>query len=199
MGKIGWGVGGSISLHLVLASVLWPPMPPRTGFSHANLIQVVLVSTSNQPPSPVLTALNKDRPPTKIISSKPVQLQSRPVPDPTVNSNDANINSSDPEPPDKNSTHYLSIHEVDQPAMPLDEWNIDADTLPRGYTLRLVLELWISTSGNLDKWELVESSPNEQIALKAIEHIGKAHIQAALLNNIAVPSFRRLEIVIIRE
>lgn len=97
------------------------------------------------------------------------------------------------------ATGYLPIDSVDQPAMPLGDWVIDTDVLPRGYTLRLILQLWISAGGTIDHWDLVGGTANPMLAGKALAHLDQTPIQPALLNQVAVPSLRQLEVVVTRE
>ena len=79
------------------------------------------------------------------------------------------------------------------------DWAIDTDVLPRGYTLRLVLQLWISADGTLDRWEILGDTANLELAQKALTHLNDTPIQPALLHQIAVPSFRQLEVVVTRD
>jgi hypothetical protein len=83
--------------------------------------------------------------------------------------------------------------------MPLGDWVIDTDVLPRSYTLRLVLQLWISANGTIDHWDLVGDTANPVLAAKALAHLDQTPLQPALLNQLAVPSLRQLEIVVTRE
>lgn len=94
---------------------------------------------------------------------------------------------------------YFPINEVDEPATPQGDWLVDTEVLPHGYTLRLVVLVWISASGNIDKWELESLSGNKAYAFKALTDLDRTLVNPAMRNNIAVPSYRRLEMVITHE
>lgn len=96
-------------------------------------------------------------------------------------------------------TDYLPIGSVDLAASSTDDWAINTEILPRGYSMRIILKLWISANGRIDHWEFEVEPHNEVLALKALEKIKQAQIQPALLNKMPVPSFRQLEIFISRE
>jgi hypothetical protein len=94
---------------------------------------------------------------------------------------------------------YLAIDAVDQAAVPQGDWAIDSDILPRGYTLRLVLKLWISAGGTIDHWEITDDGGNPALAAQALSTLDRTPIQPAQLHHIPVPSYRQLEVVLTRE
>lgn len=94
---------------------------------------------------------------------------------------------------------YLSFDEVDQAAEPLGDWVIDTDMLPRGMTLRIVLQVWISAAGGIDRWELVGDTDSTAIARRALVDLSRTPMQAAFLKQQPVASFRRLEILLQRD
>ena len=95
---------------------------------------------------------------------------------------------------------YLPIEAVDQPATPLGDWEINPDELPRDTTLRVQIQLWISAQGMIDQWDLLDASlADTGLVNKALSNLQQTRLQPALLNHVAVPSVRRLELVISRE
>ncbi|MEO6852521.1 MAG: hypothetical protein ABI410_20585 [Rhodoferax sp.] len=158
------------------------------------VIQAELIADASYAPPPAISdAPAMDPAPT--ASAPPRPVHSPPATQPTA-----------PEIPDvpitpqaPTTTGYLPIDAVDQPAMPLGDWVIDTDALPRGYTLRLVLQLWISAGGTIDHWDLVGDTANPVLAEKALAHLDQTPVRPALLNQVAVPSLRQLEVVVTRE
>lgn len=194
--KYGWALAGSLGLHILVAGLLRQPTPPRQkGSVRVVVVQAELISeparlsVTSHPPAKLA------QPPT--LPSVPLTAKAPPIPErsqqPLPAATDTDI--SDNVAP----LGYLPIDAVDEPAVPLGDWIIDTEVLPPHYTLRLVLTLWISAEGTIDKWELQDETGNQALARQALAYLDKTPIQPALLNHIAVPSFRRLEIVISHE
>lgn len=194
MGKIGWATLGSVVLHACLFGIFWPRIPPRLATANPTIIHAELMTDTSHSLAPAVNDAAAWYPaPTASAPSRPVN--SRPAtPPPTPEIPDVAVT---PEAPA--ATGYLPIDAVDQPAMPLGDWVIDTDALPRGYTLRLVVQLWISAGGTIDHWDLVGDTANPVLAEKALAHLDQTPIHPALLNQVAVPSLRQLEIVVTRE
>ncbi|MFM1980852.1 MAG: hypothetical protein RLZ68_2117 [Pseudomonadota bacterium] len=91
---------------------------------------------------------------------------------------------------------FLSIDEVDTPAMPVGEWVIDFSELPPGRISGLVIEMWISAAGKLEHWELVGDLANRELIKRSLRQLAATPINPALLNGRSVASFRRIEILI---
>lgn len=189
-----WALAGSIGLHALTAYSLWPQTPlrpahPNTLLVHAQILPVhENIGTAVQPPP--------------ISKSPPIPLH----PVTPVSAGDSHLPphmaeiAVEPEPvPLVEQGGYFPINEVDEPATPLGDWLVDTEVLPHGYTLRLVVLVWISASGNIDKWELDSLSGNKAYALKALTDLDRTSVNPAMRNNIAVPSYRRLEMVITHE
>lgn len=195
MGKIGWATLGSVALHTCLFGIFWPRIPPRLATASPALIHAELIAdtSSSLPPTTNSNAPAIDPTPTASAPSRPVKsLAARPPAAPEIP--DAPVTPTTPA-----ATGYLPIDAVDQPAMPLGDWVIDTDVLPRGYTLRLMLHIWISAGGTIDHWDMVGETANPELAEKALAHLDQTPIQPAVLNHIAVPSLRQLEVVVTRE
>lgn len=198
-GKLGWAVVGSVVLHIGLAAILWPPIPPSIVSRYPFVIQtklifdtphtaLVLSAEPSIAPSVPATSRSASAPQSAVTAYRPETLGVAPV---------LELELELPKPPEP--TGYLPIDAVDQAAIPLTDWTIDTEVLPRGYTLRLSLQLWISASGTLDRWEILGDTANPALAHKALAHLNDTPIQPALLNQIAVPSFRQLEVVVTRD
>jgi len=94
---------------------------------------------------------------------------------------------------------YLPFEAVDQAAVPMGDWMIDTDVMPPGRSLRVVLKLWISATGVIDHWELSGIAGDEEaLARRALTNLSKTLFQPAFLDQVPVPSFRQLEIVLVR-
>lgn len=62
------------------------------------------------------------------------------------------------------------------------------------------IQLWISAQGTIDQWDLLDASlADTALVDEALSHLQQTRLQPALLNHVAVPSVRRLELVISRE
>ena len=188
-----WALVGSIGLHALVAYSFWPRTPLRpvrtlTTVVHAELLPPPGLAASTAPPpiplpAPV-AAIEAPLDPASADASSPVQPHAVEPP-----ANPASL-------PPADRDGYLSIDEVDAPAIPIGDWRIDTEVLPHGYTLRVVILVWISATGNVDKWELDSQSGNKAYALKALVDLDRTTLRPAMRNNISVPSYRRLEIVI---
>lgn len=182
---------GSVALHVGLITLLWPSLPPRIVSRHPFVIQAKLITAKLEtvPATPV------DAPAAPAALEQPAPLPAA-LP-PSLNTPEP---APVPEPPAPlEPAGYLPIDAVDEAAVPLADWAIDTDVLPRGYTLRLVLQLWISAQGSLDRWEILGDTANRALAQKALANLADTPIQPALLHQVAVPSFRQLEVVVTRD
>ena len=104
-----------------------------------------------------------------------------------------------PSPTSPSQSGYLPIDAVDQPAEPLGDWAINASAIAPDQHVRLVLRLWISASGSIDKWELADDAGQPELAQKILMSLDQTPLQPALLQQMPVPSFRQLEMLITRE
>lgn len=184
-GKFWWAVTGSVGLHAALLWIGWQQTSP----SKANTAPP-LVLRATWVPAPTQIALPAPSPPHEPTPPIESAAPSKPVTAPTP---------TEPTGVNQAPTDYLPIESVDQPASPNDDWAIDTEVLPRGYSMRILLKLWISSSGQLDHWEFEVEPHNEALARKALQQLDQARIQPARLNNIAVASFRQLEVFISRD
>lgn len=118
---------------------------------------------------------------------------------PTPAPSAATQSESAPSPTNPTLSGYLPIDAVDQPAEPLGDWAINANAIPPDQHLRLVLRLWISASGSIDKWELADDAGQPELAKKILMSLDQTPLQPALLRQMPVPSFRQLEMLLTHE
>lgn len=188
----GWAVLGSLALHAGLFAVFWSHTPPRLVPNQGTLIEARL-----QPPPAASLAIAASsavvRAPASVAPPKSPARRAQSAAAPAAIVEEPATTTQ----PDL--AGYLPIDAVDEPAVPLSDWAIDTDVLPRGYTLRMVLQLWISATGTIDQWALVEDGGNAELAYKALATLAQTNIRPAQLHLIAVPSYRQLEVVLTRE
>ena len=221
MARYAWAVGLSTVLHVGLLYQAWPETPNRLTPSIVYISSTLETDRPETPVPPVLPHAVKSQAAvsqplaeqahaaataTDLSSARsdPLASPSETLPDapmPTVSQpaensvNTESIPQAAPSPPDG----YFPFEDVDQPATPIGEWLINADMLPRGAVLRIELWLWIAASGKIDRWELAPGTESEALVLRVLNELSETAVQPALRNNLAVPSFRRLEVVLSRE
>lgn len=211
-------LGFSLALHGWLLYLAWPTplqrLVPAVVYVTARLAQNDSVAKFPPPQPPLLPKLQvrpqKKSPQTapKPINDEPANaslpadsLWAEPSTEIKVDKPADAINSSAPAvaPPLPSPDGYYPFEDVDQPATPLGDWLIDGNVLPRGAIVRIELWLWISANGKIDHWELGPDTPINPELERALAELDQTPVQPALRNNIAVPSFRRLEVFISRE
>ncbi|MFZ4285276.1 hypothetical protein [Variovorax sp. HJSM1_2] len=94
---------------------------------------------------------------------------------------------------------YFSFDEVDRPAKPLGDWLVHPETLPRLSSVRAEIWVWISATGQIDRWELAPDAQPRDLLMRALSEFDLTQLRPAMRNNLAVPNFRRIEIVISRD
>ena len=188
MGKIWWAIASSLILHFCLLYILWPSSPRRL---------VTPVNTATAVVMPTVRLIEPPHADAKLDDIAPKLTQHK-----QTGTKENLIKQYPPQTETKVGAFlpgYLPIEAVDAPAAPYGDWNIDPDVLPRGYTIRLVLQLWIGANGTIDNWTVDTEPVNEEFAQKALSNLKETRIRPALLRDKAVPSYRRLEMVISRE
>jgi hypothetical protein len=90
---------------------------------------------------------------------------------------------------------FFTIEEVDQAALPTLDWELSQQLAAKLKLRRLVVELWISNTGQLLDIEIVSSAPETTSGQR--EEIVKSLLQTtmtpAVKNGLMVPSHRTLE------
>ncbi len=94
---------------------------------------------------------------------------------------------------------YFAFDAVDPPAIPFGDWFVHTEVLPRFSSIRAEIWIWISASGQIDRWELAPGSEPYDLLMRALSELDLTRLSPAMRNNLAVPSFRRIEIVVSRE
>ena len=184
---------GSVALHLLALVVVSPPTPEKQisphhsqSVVHARLIPVQDAGIANTAPVPNPNPVTPLPPAAAVPPPEPLPAEDPPETPAT--------------PASPSLPGYLPIEAVDQPATPLGDWEINPDELPRDSTLRLQIQLWISAQGSIDQWDLLDGSQADTaLVYKALSNLQNTRLQPALLNHVAVPSVRRVELVISRE
>jgi hypothetical protein len=169
--------GAALALHLGIATVVGPMLQGEVAAPPAPASAVVVrridappaVSTVNEPPAPA------PAPPPRGTAATAVA----PVP-----------------PATGTSSAYHEIEDVDVPATPQPDWNIDADGLARVGVRRLAFEVYVSREGVAERCAILSMDPPLIDARPAIaERLCRTRLSPALRQGQPVPSVRRLELL----
>lgn len=100
------------------------------------------------------------------------------------------------------SRHHFDVSEVDTAAVPQPDWQVDIELLlARGIT-QLHFEVLISETGQLERCEVLQVEPptaavqDESLAQTLAAHLCTTTATPALRAGVAVPSVRRIELVL---
>ena len=100
------------------------------------------------------------------------------------------------------SRHHFDVSEVDTAAVPQPDWQVDIELLlARGIT-QLNFEVLISETGQLERCEVLQVEPptaavqDESLAQTLAAHLCTTTAPPALRGGVAVPSVRRIELVL---
>ena len=100
------------------------------------------------------------------------------------------------------SRHHFDVSEVDTAAVPQPDWQVDIELLlARGITL-LHFEVLISETGQLERCEVMQVEPptaavqDDSLAQTLAAHLCTTTATPALRAGVAVPSVRRIELVL---
>jgi len=100
------------------------------------------------------------------------------------------------------SRHHFDVGEVDTAAVPLPDWQVDIELLmARGIT-QLNFEVLISETGQLERCEVMQVEPrtssvqDDSLAQTLAAHLCTTITTPALRAGVAVPSVRRIELVL---
>ena len=105
-----------------------------------------------------------------------------------------------PSPPDTRpptgaaSSRFLPTDDVDQPAAPQGEWSIDTTRLPLGVIYRAQLGIWIDAAGQIQRVEIDELRPDDDLARKALQNLVSTQMLPALLSGLPVGNVRHIEL-----
>lgn len=180
----------TLAVHVGLIWIFIERPPARPASADAVIVAATLIESSA--PSLAANAMEQVAPPTKAEANLVASM-------PQPATSDAARGILEHGPTSKERFGYLPYDEVDQAAVPIGDWVIDTDRLPRGATVSVVLQIWISASGVIDRWELVGDTDNEILARRALSDLARTPMQPAFRNQIAVANYRRLQIVLQRD
>ena len=100
------------------------------------------------------------------------------------------------------SRHHFDVSEVDTAAVPQPDWQVDIELLlARGIT-QLHFEVLISETGQLERCEVLQVEPataavqDDSLAQTLAAHLCTTTATPALRAGVAVPSVRRIELVL---
>ncbi len=91
---------------------------------------------------------------------------------------------------------YYTSEEVLEPAKPLGDWVLDFQALPNGRTFQIFLEIWVLENGELEKFELIDASINDDFARLATRNLLQTPMSPAMQDGKPVASVRKLAILI---
>jgi len=90
---------------------------------------------------------------------------------------------------------FYMINEVDQPASPDSDWNLDTGVLDEAGVTRLAFEVFISSSGEVVECRILEPATLPEAASAMLEdRLRHATLRPAQRAGAAVASFRRIEL-----
>lgn len=186
-----WAAVASLGFHAALLGWLWPGGTTRMATPQKQYVEAYLVPLQAPPLANAPTSANLSPPPLEVPAPRPTGAPT-PKPQSPYMTLEAAPSADEPQ-------GYLPFDAVDQAATPLGDWRIDTDLLPRGTSLNIVLKLWISSTGVIDRWEAEATEGDQALASRALAELGQTTLQPAFLNHVAVPSYRQLEIVVSRD
>jgi hypothetical protein len=94
------------------------------------------------------------------------------------------------------SSKYYSNEEVLEPAKPLSDWILETNNLLSGRVYQVFVQIWISETGEFEKFELIESSVSDANARLMTLNLLKTPMAPAIQDGLPVPSTRKLAILI---
>jgi hypothetical protein len=93
---------------------------------------------------------------------------------------------------------FYGFHDVDQPAFPIDDWNLDIDTLDRAGMQRLAFEVLVSDQGTVVGCTVLEPAELPDDLKRELERrIAETHLLPAERAGQFVASSRRIELSVV--
>jgi hypothetical protein len=179
----------ALVLHAGLLWIFLERPPTRTASADVVIIDAVLL---DPPALPGLDAITANATADPVVQPTPVPRPS--APNPAASSPSRGLLAHGETSPERFG--YLPFDEVDQAAEPVGDWVIDTDMLPRGASLRVVLQLWVSAAGGIDRWDLVGDTDSTTRARRALSDLARTPMQPAFRDQLPVASFRQLELIL---
>jgi hypothetical protein len=92
---------------------------------------------------------------------------------------------------------YFAVSEVDEPAVPKPDWTLDPSVLLRNGVRSMKVEVLVSETGRAERCTVLSMDPPTRRLYGTIEsQICATRLTAAVLNGVAVPSVRHVEILL---
>jgi hypothetical protein len=97
-----------------------------------------------------------------------------------------------------NAIRYYSIAEVDRPAIPDSDWNLDTAAFDAAGLSRMVFEVLVGAAGEVAGCAILEPETLDDTSRARLEErLRQTVLQPALRDGVAVPSVRRIEISVV--
>lgn len=155
--------------------------------------------SANAPPEPPSAQLSFDKTGIKSRPSTSQVNKAAAVP-PEILTSDKNIESTQADgtaPNDsKQLKRYFSATEVDQLALPIDDWNFSLSHLNPALTYTLQLEIYIGFDGSVDDWVVIKQEPQGDWVEQVVEKLKLTVLMPATKDGLPVNMVRTIEIFI---
>jgi hypothetical protein len=96
----------------------------------------------------------------------------------------------------KQLKRYFSATEVDQVALPIDDWNFSLSHLNPALTYGLQLEIYIGFDGSIDDWVVIKQEPQGDWVEQVVEKLKLTVLMPATKEGLPVNMVRTIEIFI---
>lgn len=93
------------------------------------------------------------------------------------------------------ASSYLSAESVDQGPQPETGWAIDESVLPAVPRVRLLVRLWVSSQGHIDRLTLLQAEPAGAWADRAMESLAETQMIPAQRGEEPVAASTVVEII----
>ncbi|OYU45561.1 MAG: hypothetical protein CFE44_06825 [Burkholderiales bacterium PBB4] len=94
---------------------------------------------------------------------------------------------------------YWQSDDLDSQAQPVGEWEINLEALPVKSKTTMRVQLWISSAGKIDRWELLSLHENTAAILECLAPIDSTVVNAARIHGQPTASIKLIEISIERD
>jgi hypothetical protein len=160
---------------------------PRADKTPNRTTLVLIPAEADAPPAPAPA-------PAGIDNSSPSDSQHRvkaplPAPRPAL--------TSDPGTESAHRVVFYTYHEVDNPAFPASDWNLDVDSLDKIGVTRLTFEVLVSADGDVLGCTVLTPDSLDPVVRRDLEdRISKTRMLPAIRAGQLVASMRRIELVV---
>lgn len=96
----------------------------------------------------------------------------------------------------KHLKRYFNVAEVDQVALPIDDWNFSLNHLNPALTYTLQLEIYLSSEGSVDDWVVIKQDPDGDWVESVVEKLKSTVLIPASKDGLPVNMVRTIEIFI---